>query len=1392
MNQLYNAGKWAGLALFLYTTPTLAQEVTCSGNITLTTQAEVDAFPAVHGCTEMTKTLTITGNDITNLDNLYSLTRIEQLLIKNNPGLLNLNGLSNLQSVGAGCQNCSLPGCVDCLEEGIYIQNNAVLENINGLSSLSSVKANLVINSNPKLTDLDGLSSLTSIGGMLEISNNATLTNLDALAALDTTGYHRNGSVSISIGNNPALTSIKGLRSITVLPAGLALTENASLVDLQGLESLISISGFMPPNFTFNPVTGLYITGNISLQNIDALSALSVIRATGSVSPSADLMISNNPVLQNLNGLSSLTEIGGANAGFTIDNNDLLTDIDPLLSLTKLSGFRISFSIRNNAALANVDGLSSMVINGPRLSARIENNPQLNECCGLYHMVSVFRPDATITISGNGAGCTKEDIIAGGPCEDNEPVVCNGGITLTTQAEVDAFPAQHGCTEITGMLKISGTDIINIDSLYSLIKVSELLIVENDNLTNLDGLSNLEAVTADCSSGECGGAGTDRGFTLHDNTLLSDISGLSSLTKIGPDLLISFNPELTNLQGLNNVVSIGGRLRIRDNSSLGNLDGLSSLASIERYGLEIINNPSLTSLEGLSLITSIPGSLTIINNASLPNLNGLESLTQLIGTVNATLNISNNESLTNIDALSALSSIGGSVPSAGLIVSNNPALTNLNGLQSLTEITGATFLGTLEIINNASLQEVDGLSALTTIEGFNLSVTVRDNASLANVNGLSSLRSLSSPRPTIIVSSNPALVQCCGLYQIITDANQTSDGFVDVSGNGAGCTEEEILASGPCESTPTCSGDQLPQDKYVFAENPQGPAPHSTNIIVNHYEAGIMYELRKDADSSHVAGPQPGSVGLFVQGVTETTTYHVIARNPETGCERQMSSKPVVTIISDPPGCIHPADKSLTVQDDTGYAPHSTYIYVQDFETDIVYTLRLDADNSHVDGPKPGSQGLFTGQINETTQYNVLARNPETGCELVMSTTPVVTVLPPDTTACEPQPLDKNIFAESDSGSSGMATNIIVINGEDGVEYLLRRDADDSHVSGPYPSSVGLYTGPLYETTTFNVLAINQQTQCSRELTQKVTIRILNIIILAGEQWTDVMIRKSLRSGEESFASTNYNTYPRNSAIAWTSSGPSFYYRSLLRFDLNAIQPGTLIEKAELQLFSDPTMTDPSLANGNSQLSGSNACLLQMVTQDWNDESVTWNTQPSTTTTGQVLIPSSVSTTENIKVDITNYVQQWVNDPASNFGMLMQLENEAYYRSRNYGSEDHPNTSIHPKLEIILNSETESGQAAKLASDKQIIQPVEVESRISLYPNPSNGEFDVVIEEDYSGLYLLKIHDFTGRALKEQALMKEGKVVRAKFDLNLAPEGMYVLSVYRNGMRTSRKIVITE
>jgi hypothetical protein len=124
----------------------------------------------------------------------------------------------------------------------------------------------------------------------------------------------------------------------------------------------------------------------------------------------------------------------------------------------------------------------------------------------------------------------------------------------------------------------------------------------------------------------------------------------------------------------------------------------------------------------------------------------------------------------------------------------------------------------------------------------------------------------------------------------------------------------------------TCTDAQLPLDKQVFAEVSEGPAPVSTNIIVNQYQAGIDYTLRNDADNSIVAGPQPGSWAFYVQNVTQTTVYNVLATNPQTGCQRQLTSKPVITITGTPPPP-PPTGGKLLYPDLFSWAKQNTYMY---------------------------------------------------------------------------------------------------------------------------------------------------------------------------------------------------------------------------------------------------------------------------------------------------------------------------------------------------------------------------------------------------------------------------------------------------------------------------------
>ena len=102
---------------------------------------------------------------------------------------------------------------------------------------------------------------------------------------------------------------------------------------------------------------------------------------------------------------------------------------------------------------------------------------------------------------------------------------------------------------------------------------------------------------------------------IGSNPMLSNLSGLSGMTSVGGDLVISYNAALTSLSGLSGIASVGDDLRISGNAALTSLSDLSGISSL-RGDLRISYNAALTSLSGLSGISSV-GSAFISNNPCL-------------------------------------------------------------------------------------------------------------------------------------------------------------------------------------------------------------------------------------------------------------------------------------------------------------------------------------------------------------------------------------------------------------------------------------------------------------------------------------------------------------------------------------------------------------------------------------------------------------------------------------------------------------------------------------------------------------------------------------------------------------------------------------------------------
>ncbi len=202
-------------------------------------------------------------------------------------------------------------------------------------------------------------------------------------------------------------------------------------------------------------------------------------------------------------------------------------------------------------------------------------------------------------------------------------------------------------------------------------------------------------------------------------------------------------------------------------------------------------------------------------------------------------------------------------------------------------------------------------------------------------------------------------------------------------------------------------------------------------------------------------------------------------------------------------------------------------------------------------------------------------------------------------------------------------------------------------------------------------------------------------------------------SGKDAFVTsllptTNLGTYAELDAISWTNGGTPFNSRGLIQFNLSSIPTSAVVTSAVLSLYGD---TSTSNSEGSS---GSNAAYLKMITSTWQENTVTWNNQPTTSTTNQVTLAQSTSTSQNYpSINVLNFVQNWVTSPTTNYGMMLQLQTEATLRSLVLCSSDYPHPGQHPKLVVCYNTATAIKNNSSLVSD------------INIYPNPVNTNLTI-------------------------------------------------------------------
>ena len=542
------------------------------------------------------------------------------------------------------------------------------------------------------------------------------------------------------------LTLLSGITSVHAL----FIIDNPQLVTLDGLQSLQNIDGFDENNFTY-----LTIWDNNNLESIAALSNLAnlsdfegihlknnlnliSLEGLGDLSQMQDIIIENNNALTNLVGLNQ--NIIGLD-DLIVDNNDNLeylwginwfenagtVEIINNASLTTLDGMNsyqgsLTLVISGNAVLSDISNLNNSELSGPSNELGLENliitnNPNLSYC-NISSICALIEADVDdsdlfeVTISDNAENCENVSIV-----ETFCSVDCsNENITLTTQAEVDAFPDNYLGCNVFAQLSINGLDITDLTPLSQINSV-EGFSIQNTGLTSLSGLQNVNVAV--------GPLGT-LSFSINDNPNLISIQALGNIAdNFAVDMMnIVNNPLLETLEGLE-WINEGLELFIINNDSLTNLSGVGSIESLEVLIVRDCEN--FTNFEGLSENLTIFSDLLIDNNDSLVQLIGLEDID-----ISGIIDIRNNDNLLNIN----LNGLGASTGEfSSLFLENNLIL---NDISQIDPIAISSEFTELSIINNPNLSTCNTAFICSLLEenydpnSFSFSITLENNGEDCN------------------------------------------------------------------------------------------------------------------------------------------------------------------------------------------------------------------------------------------------------------------------------------------------------------------------------------------------------------------------------------------------------------------------------------------------------------------------------------------------------------------------------------------------------------------------------------------------------------------------------------------------------------------------------------
>lgn len=643
-------------------------EITFFGNITFTTQQEVEEFGA-KGYSRVSGDIYINNidNKITDLSPFSSLKSVNSLSI-NNMVSDNLTGLHNIETLNTlTLKNTTLKSLsafskvtvafsfsfdnINTLKglknlkfvQYLQVRESFALKSLEGLENLT--EAEVISFSDCGIENLDGLNLLKKVGNFTLIGcKNIKLINLESLSKASLLLFYGESASELKLPNlvmadrlqviGGALKKVD-LQKLERVNKELML-QRCNLVADSSLPALKTVGdlSFSSCDLKIMDWKNLEkITGNLEISSCNNLETISL---EGLTQIEGNIDISHRSSLRYLRSFSLLKTIGG---DLRIYNCKVLQGCDGLLNLKTING---NLTITSCEKLANVHGFDNLENIGGTL--------EISSCEGLMHLddfskVKSVGKDVSITtfyssyLLSNVDGLRNIERIGGSLVLD-----------VTSLTTINLF---QGIT-IGQDILIKSEKLVSLASLASLTEINGNLTLSAP-FTSLEGLKNISMINGNISitssaltsladlqwPSETNGSVTLSCGKVTDITPLKDIAivngdfmldgmgcttiGFPALTRVNGSFSVKSCSALTTINSLNNLTAVNGDLLIYRCSKLTALPLFSTDLEIQDY-VEVDDCEVLANISSLGTIRNVGRMLRFTENDKLSNFCALKPL----------------------------------------------------------------------------------------------------------------------------------------------------------------------------------------------------------------------------------------------------------------------------------------------------------------------------------------------------------------------------------------------------------------------------------------------------------------------------------------------------------------------------------------------------------------------------------------------------------------------------------------------------------------------------------------------------------------------------------------------------------------------------------------------